>query len=113
MNDANVVLAQMVEEGVITAEERARMVVGGYARRKDELLAPFVKEGQFQQLMVDDLDISSLPDTAWDEYQRDGDKEALARKKALIFRAVFMCLHSLLLSPLSRAQRTRAARPVR
>ncbi len=66
------------------------MVLGAYARRKDELLAPFAKEGQFQQLIVEDCDISPLPDAAWADYQLDGDKEALARKKALFFRAVFM-----------------------
>jgi hypothetical protein len=90
MDHANAVLAQMVDEGAITAQERARMVLGAYARRKSELLAPFTKEGQFQHLIVEDCEISVLPDAAWADYQRDGDKEALATKHALFFRSVFM-----------------------
>ena len=90
MNHANAVLAEMVDEGAITAEERAHMVLGVYARRKDELLAPFKMEGRFRGLTVEDCDISVLPDTVWADYQRTGDKEAIARKHALFFRAVFM-----------------------
>jgi hypothetical protein len=66
------------------------MVVATYARRKDELLAPFTKEGQFQHLVVEDCDISAPRDDAWADYQLDRDSEALARKRALFFRAVFM-----------------------
>lgn len=90
MDHANAELAEMVDEGTITAEERARMVLGTYARRKDELLAPFANTGEFQHLIVEDCEISALPDAAWADYQVDGDKEALATKKALFFRAIFM-----------------------
>ncbi len=90
MDHANAVLAQMVDEGTITAQERARMVLGTYPRRKRELLAPFAKEGQFRRLIVEDCEISVLPDAAWTDYQLDGDKEALATKQALFFRSVFM-----------------------
>ena len=90
MNHANAVLAEMADEGAITAQERARMALGVYARRKDELLAPFANDGHFQHLVVEECDISPLPDTAWSDYQLDGDKEALARKKAKFFRAAFM-----------------------
>ena len=66
------------------------MVLAAYGRRKDELLAPFQEGSSFQGLVVENLDISPLPDTAWADYERDGDPEALATKKALFFRAVFM-----------------------
>ena len=89
MDQANAVLAEMVGEGAITAEERVRMVLGSHPRRKSELLAPFTKENQFQQLMVEDCEITVLPDAAWADYQRDGNKQALATKQALFFRAVF------------------------
>jgi hypothetical protein len=89
MDQANAVLAEMVEEGAITAEERARMVLGSHPRRKSELLAPFTKGNRFQHLMVEDCEISVLPDAAWADYQRDGNKQALATKHALFFRAVF------------------------
>jgi hypothetical protein len=90
MNQANEVLAELVEDGAILAEERARMALGSYPRRKSELLAPFARDGQFQQLTVEDCEIAVLPDTAWTEYQRDGNKEALASKHALFFRAIFV-----------------------
>ena len=82
-------LREMTAEGAITAEERACLVLGSYTRRKDELLAPFANKGQFQRLTVEDCDMTRLPDAAWADYQRDGDKEALAMKRALFFRAIF------------------------
>jgi hypothetical protein len=90
MDHANAVLEQMVDEGAITAQERERMVLGSHPRRKSELLAPFTKAGQFQQLVVEDCEIFVLPDAAWADYQLDGDKQALAMKQAQFFRAVFM-----------------------
>jgi SAM dependent carboxyl methyltransferase len=89
-NDANAVLQDMVSVGEITAEERSRMVVGSYPRRKRDLLAPFAATGIFRQLTVEDCQMYELPDTAWDDYQRDGDKQALVTKHALFFRAVFV-----------------------
>jgi hypothetical protein len=80
----------MVDDNTITAQERVRMVLGTYPRRKSELLAPFAKDGQFQRLIVEDCEISVLPDAAWADYQLDGDKQALATKQALFFRSVFM-----------------------
>jgi hypothetical protein len=90
MDHANAVLQEMVEEEAITAAERAGMVLGSHPRRKDEVLAPFAKDGSFQRLVVEDYAESLLPDVAWTEYQNTDDKEALARKKALFFRSTFM-----------------------
>jgi hypothetical protein len=66
------------------------MVLGSYPRRKSELLAPFAQDGQFRHLTVEHLDMSVLSDGPWTQYERDGDREALATKHALFFRAVFM-----------------------
>jgi hypothetical protein len=41
MDEANAVLAEMVVDGAVMAEERARMTLGAYPRRKCKLLAPF------------------------------------------------------------------------
>jgi SAM dependent carboxyl methyltransferase len=90
MNHANAVLADMAEEGAITAAEQARMVSGSHPRRKDDLLAPFAKNGRFQDLTVEAFDESVLSDSAWADYERDGDGKALAAKHALFFRSVFM-----------------------
>jgi hypothetical protein len=90
MDHANAVLAEMVDEAAITVRERAGMVVASYPRRKSELLAPFANEGRFQDLAVEDCELSVVADPAWADYQENGDKEALARKEALFFRAVFV-----------------------
>jgi hypothetical protein len=90
MDQANAVLAEMVADGALMAEERARMVLRAYPRRKWDLLAPFARDGHFQHLTVEDFEMSALPDGAWTDYERDGNKEALATKQALFFRSVFM-----------------------
>jgi hypothetical protein len=61
MGHANTVLKEMVDEGEITTEERAGMVVGSYPRTQSEILAPFAK-GRFHNLVVEDFDISVLRD---------------------------------------------------
>jgi hypothetical protein len=90
MDHANAVLAEMVDEGVIAAHERARMALGAHPRRKSDLLEPFAQDGLFQQLTVERLDVSVVTDIAWTEFERDGDRDALASKHSLFFRAVFM-----------------------
>jgi len=86
---ANAVLAEMVAEGAMMAEERSRMVVGSFPRRKADLLAPFTHDGKFRELMVEFCEMSALEDAAWVDYQRDGNKEAWATKQARFFRAIF------------------------
>lgn len=90
MDHANEVLAGMAQAGVLLAEERAGMALGSYPRSKRELLAPFAPGGQIEQLVVEDFQFAVLADAAWADYQRDGDKEALATKHALFFRSIFV-----------------------
>jgi hypothetical protein len=90
MDHANEVLAQMVEQGAFTAVERARMVLGVWPRRKRELLAPFKNDGRFHGLTVEHSDTLTLPDPAWTDYEQNGDREALATKRALFFRTIFV-----------------------
>jgi S-adenosylmethionine-dependent carboxyl methyltransferase len=87
---ANEALAEMVAEGPISAAERASMVLGTYPRRRCELLAPFSTDGQFCGLTVELCDLSALPDAAWAEYQRDGDKDVLSTRHARFFRSIFV-----------------------
>ncbi len=89
MNVANTALEEMVHDGVITAEERRYMVLLSYARRKEELLSPFTRDGQFHRLHVEACEIQPIADPVWLDYQRDGDQHALARGQARFFRAVF------------------------
>jgi SAM dependent carboxyl methyltransferase len=87
---ANETLAEMVDEGTLSAAERARMVVGCYVRHKSELLSPFEDTGQFQHLGLEDFAMFAVPDAAWDQYSQDGDGEKLTHAHAAFFRATFM-----------------------
>jgi hypothetical protein len=90
MDDANAVLSELVSAGLITAEERGRMTLASCPRRQRDLLAPFAGQGQFKGLTVERCATSVGADTAWAEYELDKDAEALARKRALFFRAIFV-----------------------
>jgi hypothetical protein len=90
MDQANAVLAEMVADGAITTEERARMVLGSYPRRNKDLLAPFEHDGQFQHLTVEAFEMSELPDAAWTDYEQNGNSEALVTSHARFFRSIFM-----------------------
>jgi hypothetical protein len=89
-NYANAVLNELVDEQVISVDERKRMALGAYPRRRSQLLEPFNAEGQFQSLSVEHCEIFDLPDAAWADYQRDGDAQALVRRHAAFFRAIFV-----------------------
>jgi hypothetical protein len=86
---ANEVLAEMTAQGVITGEERARMVLGAYPRLRSQLLAPFADDGSCCGLTVARYDLSPLLDTAWNEYEVDGNQEMLVTRHARFFRSVF------------------------
>ena len=96
---ANAALEEMVADGAITSEERARMTLQAHPRRKRDLLAPFERTGEFQQLTVEDFAMSEVSDAAWDQYARDRDKEALTTKRTLFFRSIFVPSLACALSP--------------
>jgi hypothetical protein len=86
---ANEVLAEMVSAGSITSEERARMVLGAYPRRRSQLLAPFSSGNQYCGLSVEHCELSPLPDAAWADYARDGKTEVLVNRHVGFFRSIF------------------------
>jgi SAM dependent carboxyl methyltransferase len=90
LDQASIVLAEMVAQGAITSDERARMVLGSYARTRRELLAPFAAQGTFRQLIVEHCETLVPVDTAWVNYQHDGDQEILATTYTQFFRSTFM-----------------------
>jgi SAM dependent carboxyl methyltransferase len=89
-NGANAALAELVTDGVITANERAHMVLASYPRTRVELLEPFRADGEFQGLKVEHCEVRPLPDAAWLAYKQDANKEALASRHAGFFRAIFV-----------------------
>jgi hypothetical protein len=78
----NAALAEMVEDGLITPDERTKMVLGALLRRKCDLLAPFQRDGGFQNLHVESCELAGLPDPAWADYMQDGNAEAVAAQPA-------------------------------
>ena len=108
VDQANSALAEMVDEGAITAEERARMAVGAWPRRRRDLLAPFARGGHFHDIKVGHCETNALSDPAWADYELDGNKEALASKHAAFFRAVFAPALAGALARDSEAERLRA-----
>jgi|HubBroStandDraft_6_1064221.scaffolds.fasta_scaffold11891_3 hypothetical protein len=89
-DSANEILGEMVDERVVGADERKRMVLGAYPRRRAQLLDPFAREGQFQSLSVEHCELFGLPDPAWADYQLDGNVESLGSRHAAFFRAIFV-----------------------
>ncbi len=87
---ANEVLAEMVSAGSITSEERARMVLGAYPRRRSQLLAPFSSGNRYCGLTVERYELSPLSDTAWADYERDGKTEVLVNRHVGFFRSIFV-----------------------
>jgi hypothetical protein len=83
-------LDELVESGAITPEERGRMTLGACPRRESDLIAPFAADGQFKDLFVEHVRTHVAPDAAWADYERDGDAMALASKRALFFRVIFV-----------------------
>jgi SAM dependent carboxyl methyltransferase len=108
MDPANAVLSEMVTTGIITAEERGRMTIAACPRRQSDLLEPFAQHGQFHGLVVEHCSTSVVIDTAWTEYEIDKDPEALASKRALFFRAIFVPSLAQALAP-NRSEEERKA----
>jgi hypothetical protein len=90
MNYTNAVLAEMVADGAITADERTWMLLLSYPRRKSELLAPFSQAGRFEGLAVEQFEAYTVPDPDWPQYEHDRDGDKLAAKHAGFYRATFM-----------------------
>jgi hypothetical protein len=65
LDHVNATLAEMVDEGAVTADERARMVLGAWPRRRCDLLAPFGGDGQFCDLKVEYWETNVVADAAW------------------------------------------------
>jgi hypothetical protein len=89
-DSANTVLAELVDERAISEDERKRMALGAYPRRRAQLLEPFGAYGQFRSLSVEHCELFDLPDAAWSDYQINGDLQALVSRHAAFFRAIFV-----------------------
>jgi hypothetical protein len=89
MDHAYEVLADMVTDGVIAADERAQMALGVWPRRRRDLLEPFQHGGRYCNLTIGHCETSELADPARADYQRDGNKETLVNRHAGFYRSIF------------------------
>jgi hypothetical protein len=108
MDHANAALGDMTDAGEISHDERARMTLAAYPRRKQELLAPFERDRPFHGLVVEHCAISALDHPAWIAYERTGNREILAADLTLFFRSTFMPSLATALDPHGGDQRRRA-----
>jgi hypothetical protein len=108
MDHANAALGDMTDAGEITRDERARMTLAAYPRRKQELLAPFERDRSFHGLVVEHCAISALDHPAWAAYEETGNREVLAADLTPFFRSTFMPSLATALDPHGGEQRRRA-----
>lgn len=87
---ANAALDQLVADGALKSQERSRMVVGVHPRRGRDLLIPFEGGREFQGLTLEETVLSQVADSAWAQYEDDQDLDALANKRTLFFRSIFV-----------------------
>ncbi len=92
-------LAELVARGIVSADERARMVTPSRLRTREQLLAPFADTGGFAGLTVEHCDISQFPEAAWEAYRAHRDAHLLATQRARFFRAVFVPILASALDP--------------
>ncbi|HEV2362808.1 MAG TPA: hypothetical protein VGS12_01280 [Caulobacteraceae bacterium] len=107
LDDANATLGELVEAGLVKAEERARMVHGAMLRSARDLLAPF-SGGTFGGLTAEHCEVYAVEDVAWGDFERDGDAGALAAKRAAFFRVTYGPTLAGALSPETAPERRRA-----
>ena len=76
----------MLAQGVITAEECARILAPMVYRTRAELANPFAKDGVYADLQLESLVVAPAPDPFWTEYEIARDAEVLGRKQATFAR---------------------------
>ncbi len=80
-------LMDLVNEGVISAEEAHRMSIPTVGRTLKDLTAPFSENGRFAGLAIESVDVFLGEDRIWEDFERDGDANAFAARWAAFVRA--------------------------
>jgi hypothetical protein len=95
-------LQQLVRDGFMSAAEFKAMVIPTVGRSLDQLRRPFA-QGRFSGLSLDVAEVFSGPDPIWEDFKRDRDNKAYARRWAAFARAsVLPTLASALAGPAGR-----------
>jgi SAM dependent carboxyl methyltransferase len=82
-------LGDLLAEGVIRADEKARMAIPDWVRSRGELLAPFAEGEGGTGLAVEACEVLDGPDPTWATFVADGDAASLGAQRARFIRATF------------------------
>ena len=80
-------LHRLVADGMLDAEELARMVIPTVGRTEKDLLAPFAPSGRFEGLSVEHIELFDAEDLFWSRYLVDRDAGKLGAAWAGFARA--------------------------
>lgn len=80
-------LDELGDDGLLTADEVARMCIPTVARRAADFVAPFAPSGRFERLEIEDLQIFDATDRFWERYRADSDAETFGSRWAGFARA--------------------------
>ncbi|MEU9574760.1 hypothetical protein AB0D62_33805 [Streptomyces massasporeus] len=89
MDTANGVFVELVEQGLLDADEHARMMIPTWNRTLGEFLAPLRAEPLERDLSLEEHSLVALPDILLEEYQATRDAEHFGNRVAGFFEAAF------------------------
>lgn len=89
MELANEALVHLVEAGRLGADEHGRMTIPTWNRTEAEFTAPFEQEEIATALELRRSTLRWLPDTYFEAYRQDGDRDRYVESVAAFFRAAF------------------------
>lgn len=103
-------LTELVERGVVSADERAGMSIPTVGRRAADFLAPFAPSGTFEKVSISHLEVFDAEDRFYAEYRINKDAKAFGARWAAFARAsVFPTLAAAIVGDDRDARRTRFA----
>lgn len=80
------VLRQLVDDGLITADEARRMSIPSMGRDEKDFRAPFAPAGRFEGLSIEHLELFNAEDRFWAQYRTDSDATAFGANWAAFLR---------------------------
>lgn len=80
-------LDDLVQLGLLRAEEVRRMAVPVFARSERDFRAPFFPSGRFESLTIEHLEVFNAEDRFFSRFQKDGDAAVFGAQWAAFARA--------------------------
>ena len=80
-------LLEQARTGLVRMDEVHRMVIPTIGRSRADLMAPFSKDGRFEGLTVEHLDVFLADDNIWNEFERDHNAAEFGKRWTAFSRA--------------------------